>query len=68
MKYPMIPKKYLSMIKMIEKGTDELSSGYMVILKDGYLFNDDTQTEYVESYRELIDKLSMVIESRIING
>jgi hypothetical protein len=68
MKYPMIPKKYLSMIKMIEKGTDELSSGYMVILKDGYLFNDDTQTEYVESYRELIDKLSMVIESRNING
>jgi hypothetical protein len=68
MKYPKIPKKYLPMIRTIEKGDNELSNGYLIVLNDGFLFDDDTQTEYVESYRELIDKLSMIIESRNING
>ena len=68
MKYPIIPKKYIHMIKKIEKGDDELSKGYLIMLNDGFLFDDDTQTEYVESKKELIDKLSMVIESRNING
>lgn len=53
-----IPKKYSHMVKTFEKDLE--LKGYIIILKKDFIFYDDTQSEYVETQKEINDLMFMV--------
>jgi hypothetical protein len=55
-----IPKKYKNIVSMFFK--DYEMTGYIIILKENYVFWDDTRLEYVESQEKINYLLSTIKE------